>query len=324
MLLVVLAAGGGGFAMPARASEAFLALPVQARPSADAASAYRVQKVGDSGFVVMSGIYQAVFVVTSAGVVLIDAPPAMAAILPAAIRSVTDKRVTHVILSHDHFDHIGAVNLFPSAKLVAHELTAQMLAVLPDPARPVPAFTFSGAHYELTVGDEVFELLYPAPSHEAGDILVFVPRDKLAVMTDFVVPGWAPYWGWGNADYLPGYFKVYDALLRLDFDTYVGGHLYRTGTRRDVEESRAYLIDLWIWTKAEMAASPMKPAADPANVWAAQTAWFDQVADRVTARLIAKWQGRLAAVDTFTHDSVIAAIISITTDNPNIPAALLQ
>jgi len=55
---------------------------------------------------------------------------------------------------------------------------------------------------------------------------------------------------------------------------------------------------------------------EPGNVWAAQTIWFDAVANQVTAQLVAKWKDRLGGVDTFTHDTVIAAIISISTDAP--------
>jgi hypothetical protein len=28
---------------------------------------------------------------------------------------------------------------------------------------------------------------------------------------------------------------AHDAILALDFDTYVGGHVYRTGTKQDVQ-----------------------------------------------------------------------------------------
>jgi glyoxylase-like metal-dependent hydrolase (beta-lactamase superfamily II) len=323
-VMAALLTGLGGAQVRAAEAAPFLALPAQAKPLPDTAPGYRLQKVGQNGYVVIAGIFQAVFVVTPAGVVLIDAPPSMVDALKAAIASVTDRPVTYVILSHDHFDHIGGVTRFPGAKIVAHALTAQMLSVFPDPLRPAPTATFPGERSRLTVGGEVFELIYPGPSHEAGEIIVYVPRDKLAVMTDVIVPGWAPYMGWGDADYIPGYFKAFDALLKLDFDTYVGGHLYRTGTRQDVQDARAYMIDLWTWTKQEMAAAPMRPAPEAANVWAAQTIWFDQIADRVTARLTAKWQDRLAAVDTFTHDTVIDAMVSIITDNPNIPPELLR
>ena len=55
---------------------------------------------------------------------------------------------------------------------------------------------------------------------------------------------------------------------------------------------------------------------EPGNAWAFQTIWFDAVANQVTAQLVAKWKDRLGGVDTFTHDTVIAAIISISTDAP--------
>jgi hypothetical protein len=49
----------------------------------------------------------------------------------------------------------------------------------------------------------------------------------------------------------------------------------------------------------------------------------DRVADQVTARLIDKWGKKLGGVDAFTHNTVIAVIVSITTDEPNIPRAAL-
>ena len=308
----------------ARSTGEFLPLPAQARPQDEPPGGFRLQRAGKNGYVVIAGIYQATFVVTSEGVVLIDAPPSLADKLPTAIKSVTSKPVTYVILTHDHYDHIGAATKFVGAKLVAHELTAQLLSVYPDPERPIPTITFSGRHRTLTVGGERFELIYPGPNHETGNIIVYVPQEKLAVMTDLVMPGWVPYRGWGNADHIPGILKAHDALLELDFDTYVGGHVYRTGTRHDVEQSRAYLVDLLNWTKEEMSAVPFKPAAEPANVWAAQKVWLDQVATRVTARLVAKWKDTLAGADTFTHDTVSTAIVSLSTDAPKIPPESLK
>lgn len=308
----------------AQTARTFLPLPAQAQPQVENSDGYRLQKVGERAYVVIAGAEQATFVVTSAGVVLIDAPPALVDKLHLAIKSVTSKPVTHVILSHDHFDHIGAVTEFKGAKLIAHKITADLLKIYPDPKRPVPGITFAGERHTLKVGGERFELIYTGPNHEAGNILIYIPQEKLAVMTDLVMPGWAPYLGYGNADYIPGLLKAHDALLKLDWDTYVGGHVHRTGTRDDVKDSREFWLDLWNWTKEEMAAVPFNPGAEPANLWAAQSVWFDQVADKVTARLIAKWKDRLAAVDAFTHNTVVGVIVAIATDHPNIPAKDLE
>lgn len=305
----------------AQSAEIFLPVPQHAMPPDQPKEGYILQKVGKSGYVVMSGIAQAGFVVTPGGVVVIDAPPALAEKLPAAIKSVTNQPVTYVIETHDHFDHIGAVTVFKGAKLVAHEETAKLLKVFPDPKTPVPSITFSGESYLLKVGGVEFRLIYPGPNHETGNIIVYVPEDKLAVLTDIVMPGWVPFRGWGNADHIPGLFKALDVLLKLDFDTFVGGHVYRTGSRADVEDARAYLVDVWKETKAAMTAHPLKPTA---NIWAAQKVWFNQIAEQVTARLVEKYKDRLAGTDTYTYDTVIATIVSLITDTANIPDELLK
>ena len=302
--------------------QTFLPIPDQAdaRPKPMNQGTYNLQRVGENSYVVTAGTNQNAFVVTSKGVVVIDAPPALETQLPAAIRKVTNLPVTHVIITHDHYDHIGAAKkLFPQATFVAHQLTADHLKNFPDPERPQPTVTFSGERYVLTVGGVPIELIYPGQNHDTGNILVYVPSSKLAVMTDLVMPGWIPYRNWGNADSIPGILKAHDAILKLDFTTYVGGHVYRTGTRYDVQQSREYWNDMWAWTNEAIASTPEVRVSDPDNAWAANKAWQDAVADKVTARLIAKWKDRLAGTDTFTHATVVATIISIFTDNPKLP-----
>jgi glyoxylase-like metal-dependent hydrolase (beta-lactamase superfamily II) len=302
----------------------FLPLPEGARPVSEPADGYRLQRVGDHAYVVIAGFVQATFVVTATGVVLIDAPPALADKLPIAIRSVTDKPVTHVILTHDHLDHIGAAPSFKGAKLIAHQATVDLLKIYPDPKRPLPQIVFTGERKRLDIGGVRFDLIYPGANHEQGNFIVHVPQDRLVVMTDLVMPGWVPYRAWGNADHIPGILKAHDAVLALDFDTYVGGHVYRTGTRQDVIDSREFWLDLWNWTGEAMGKVPFDATvAEPGHVWAAQKVWFDRIADQVTARLVGKWGKRLGGVDTFTHDTVIAVIVSAYTDTPNFPKGAL-
>jgi hypothetical protein len=82
----------------------------------------------------------------------------------------------------------------------------------------------AGAKTVLSISGEEVQLIYPGPNHEVGNILVHFPAQKLTVMTDVVMPGWAPYRGWGNADYPPGMPAAHDAILATDFGTYVGGY----------------------------------------------------------------------------------------------------
>src|SRR5260370_8454926 len=111
----------------------FLPLPEQARTIADPAEGYRLQRVGDAGYVVISGIVQSSFVVTSGGVVVVDAPPALAEKRPAAINRVTANPVTHFIYTHSHYDHVGAASRFPVPDLIAHPAPALILPVNTHP-----------------------------------------------------------------------------------------------------------------------------------------------------------------------------------------------
>jgi glyoxylase-like metal-dependent hydrolase (beta-lactamase superfamily II) len=241
--------------------------------------------------VVISGFVQAAFVVTGEGVVLVDAPPALDGKLQAAIASVTDQQVTHFIYTHSHLDHVGAVTKFPGARRIAHEEAARLLANHDDPARPLPDQVIDGPRTVLTIGGEEVQLIYPGPNHEVGNILVHFPAQKLSVMTDVVMPGWAPYRGWGNADYPPGMLAAHDAILATDFDTYVGGHVYRTGTRADVQQSRDFLLDTIHTTQKAMGSISYADAAagiEPANAWAVGLCVPRIASTALSSRLLAR------------------------------------
>jgi glyoxylase-like metal-dependent hydrolase (beta-lactamase superfamily II) len=99
---------------------------------------------------VTDGVYQSMFVVTSSGVVVVDAPPSIGANLTKAIAEVTALPVTHMIYSHSHTDHIGSSTVFPDAiPIIAHEETKRLLVRSADPNRRIPTVTFSDTYMPL-------------------------------------------------------------------------------------------------------------------------------------------------------------------------------
>jgi glyoxylase-like metal-dependent hydrolase (beta-lactamase superfamily II) len=89
----------------------------------------------------------------------VDAPPSIAQNYLKAIVEVTDKPITHVIYSHAHLDHIGAVRLFPkNATPIAHQDTpaelkrAIRLTKSDSTISPIPTITFKiTTHYRLEI-----------------------------------------------------------------------------------------------------------------------------------------------------------------------------
>ncbi|EWM11938.1 MBL fold metallo-hydrolase [Kutzneria sp. 744] len=307
-----------GPAAAATPTKTFAPLPLDAKPRPVPAEGYILDRIGTSMHAVTANGNQTSFVVTRAGVVLIDAPPSLAAQLPAAIRRVTTKPVTHIIYTHSHADHIANAFAFGDVIRVAHEDTAAILRASRDPNRPLPTVTFRDTR-TLHVGGERFELSYPGPNHEAGNIIIHVPGQRAAVMCDVVLPGWSPFKAWGTADSVPGVLRAHDVLARLDIDTFVGGHVHRLGTPADIRASRDFTYDLWHTTARAVARIPLAAyasQAEPGNQWALFQLYYDAVADAVEPEIISRWSATLGGVDVFTRDNVVTIAVSLLLDAP--------
>ena len=80
----------------------------------------------------------AVFVVTDQGVVLFDAggSPLMGAEIVAKVRSVTNKPITHVVISHWHGDHMRGLQsiqqAFPQVQIFAHPYSRDFIISTQD------------------------------------------------------------------------------------------------------------------------------------------------------------------------------------------------
>jgi mRNA degradation ribonuclease J1/J2 len=109
------------------------------------------------------------FLIHENGVVVVDAPPSYAALIPRAIAEVTDKPITHIIYSHSHADHIGGAGGFGGRPIIiAHEETRKLLARDNDPNRPLPTVTF-GDTYTLKISGETLELSYHGNGHVSSE-----------------------------------------------------------------------------------------------------------------------------------------------------------
>ena len=119
---------------------------------------------------VTDGTYQAAFLTTREGVVLFDAPPTIGHNLQRAIDEIAGptgvpNRVTHLVYSHHHADHVGASSLFGRDVVrVGSTETKRLLARDNDPARPVPDLTFD-KHHTLLVGGERIRLAWQGTNH---------------------------------------------------------------------------------------------------------------------------------------------------------------
>jgi len=287
-------------------------------PAVDPAKGYRTQKLGDGLYLITDGAYQSMFMTYESGVVVVDAPPSYASRIPAAVAEVTDKPITHLVYSHYHVDHIaGARNLGGHPVIIAQKETNRILARDNDPNRPLATVTFDD-QYRLSVGSQVLELSYHGNAHAPGNIFIYAPKQRTLMVVDVVFPGWMPWRRLAVAQDIPTVFLQVKEISHWDFDTFVGGHVARTGTHADVATQLAFMEDLKAAAEEALKATKPGEGLDPVdrinNPWAGFDNYIDRVALACVNTLTPKWSTKLAAYDVYIWDQCFAMEQSLRID----------
>jgi glyoxylase-like metal-dependent hydrolase (beta-lactamase superfamily II) len=205
-------------------------------------------------------ISNAGFVVTPAGVVVIDAlgSPAAAQRLLAAIRAITAVPVTHVIVTHYHADHIYGLQVFKAAgaRIVAHAgardylgsdtarirlqtSREEMAPWVNDETRLVEADEWISGDRELLLGGVRIAIRHLGPAHTPEDLAVHLPQQKVLYAGDLVFRGRIPFVGQADSR---RWIAALDSLLQLEPGVIVPGHgPHTTQGRDDLQLTRDYL-----------------------------------------------------------------------------------
>jgi glyoxylase-like metal-dependent hydrolase (beta-lactamase superfamily II) len=306
---------GGALAEPASADTLpdYAPIPPSALGPAVNAQGYFVGRVEKNLYWVTDGTYQAAFLTTREGVVLFDAPPTIGNNLQRAIDQIASNagvsnKVTHIVYSHHHADHIGASSLFGHRVVrVGHVETKRLLARDNDPARPVPLpdVTFE-THRTLHVGGERIDLAWHGTNHTPDNIYIHFPDHDTLMLVDILLPGWAPYNSFNVNEDVGGSVAAPATAMAYPWKHFIGGHMGRLGTRDDMVVYQQYVADLIDNIKKALAAVDPTPffARYGNNLWAAVQTYQAAQIDYAAAPVIEKYTGVLAAADVYTASTV--------------------
>jgi len=171
--------------------------------------------------------------------------------LPALISSMETlgldiQNVTHVILTHDHLDHIMGIYplleiLTQKPEILAHTYCADMLEegeekrIIPRmfgasaktfniTVVPIPNITRLTEGSEFTFGEFTFQTLY-CPGHSKGSICLHEPTKKILLSGDVVFPQGS----FGRYDFpgcsLQDLIRSIQSLVKLDVELLCAGHM---------------------------------------------------------------------------------------------------
>lgn len=246
---------------PSLAATAFCAFATTAFAQAPPAQPFVTHQLKPNIYWIEGGGGNSGVIVGDKGVVVIDAKTTAAGgkELLDDIAKITPKPVTTVILTHSDGDHVNGLASFPAGvKVIAHENNKkeQQDALAAGgrgapPADHIPTQVTTKEKEELTLEGVKFQLLHWAPAHTSGDLMVYLPSDRIAFAGD-VIASTLPdalihLEKHGSSE---GWVTTVQNFLKLNIDQVVPGH-GNLMTKEDVqmrlarvEEKRAKVKEL--------------------------------------------------------------------------------
>jgi glyoxylase-like metal-dependent hydrolase (beta-lactamase superfamily II) len=90
-------------------------------------------------------------------------------------------------------------------------------------------------------GSREIQIRYLGRAHTAGDVVVYLPQEKIVITGDMMVTGLSNM----SDGYLNEWAATLDELKKLDFDTIVPGHGEAFTDKARIDYYQAYLRDAW-------------------------------------------------------------------------------
>ncbi len=203
-------------------------------------------------------------VIGDEGVMIVEAQatPRLARKVIECVRTVTDKPVTHVVLTHYHAVRVLGASAFGDVQVIMSDRARAMVVErgredwesefqrfprLFEGHESIPGLTWPTATFSdsMTVylGGRRVDLLHPGRAHTAGDIVVHVADENVLFTGDIVEHRSACYCGDGHFSDWSG---TLDRILRFDADAVMPGRgnalVGRDMVNEAVETTREFIL----------------------------------------------------------------------------------
>ena len=202
-----------------------------------------------------------------------QATPAMARDVIARVRTVTDKPIKHVLLTHYHAVRVLGAAGYEGAEIIASDVTRDMIVErgqqdmdseigrfprLFRGKEGIPGLTWPHVTFHermtLWMGKREVQIIHIGRSHTAGDTVVWLPQERVLFAGDTVEFGATPYCGDAHFADWPG---TLDRIRALRPDRLVPGRGRSLLDPREVEEGLAgtasFTADLFAIVKHSVA-----------------------------------------------------------------------
>ncbi|WLQ17249.1 MBL fold metallo-hydrolase [Hahella aquimaris] len=197
--------------------------------------AYAISEAGITSLVLLS----------KDGVLITDpASPERAKALQAEIAKLTDRPVTHIVLSHEHLDHVGGTETFPGAEVICHISCKAVFDLDVRGMAPKKVHAVFDDRHSFQFGGRKVTLIHVGPADGFASTIIHLPEDGIVYSADlyadrYIIPG-----VWMDNDNYLGVLKALRMMQDLKPQIAVNAHSTSTSVQA-LEENVTFVEDLY-------------------------------------------------------------------------------
>ena len=221
--------------MSRKLSLLLIVLAVASFAQGPAPAPFKVHNLKPNVYWVEGGGGNSGVIVGEKGVIVIDAKTSAAGgkELLDDIAKITPKPVTTVILTHSDGDHVNGLAAFPTGiTIIAHENNKkeQEKALAAGgrgapPADHLPTRVVTKGKESVEIEGVKLELYHWAPAHTSGDLVIYLPAQKIVFTGDIIATQMAdPLIHLEKNGSSEGWITTAKGIVALDAEQFVPGH----------------------------------------------------------------------------------------------------
>ena len=214
-----------------------------------------VKTLADDIYLFSENHYTSLIIVGDDGVLILDPSfTSHAESMKSTIAGITDKPVTHIILSHEHYDHVGGTEVFPGAEIICHRSCEAVFALDVMGVAPERVDVTFGDFMHLDFGGKTLHLHNYGPADGFASTVVFLPDERIAFTADLYEDGGLTNGLWMEDDNYLAILRTLKELKNKNLKHAVNSHSENTSVQM-VEDNLAFVQDLYDLVLGEVQAA---------------------------------------------------------------------
>lgn len=184
-----------------------------------------MKKIGDHSYHYFEDYYSSLVVVGNKGVLIVDPANSLRAMkLKSEVAKITDQPITHVVLSHEHFDHIGGTEVFKNADIICQVSCQKVFGLDPLGLAPEKVTMPYLDKLSIDLGGVTTQVHYLGVADGVATSVTYVPTDGVVSTADIYDPHALTNGAYLDDSNMLGKRKVLNQISQWDIKHSLSGH----------------------------------------------------------------------------------------------------